>query len=65
MFKYAKAGLGVMIGSILGYVSLKFITYEILLWGMKNKEFMEYEKNHNPETYEYLRNKFPQYCEKG
>lgn len=63
MFTNVKVGFGIMVGSMLGYATLKFISEEILRWGAKDKEFMEYEKTHNPKTYEYLKNKFPEYGE--
>lgn len=55
MFKTIKAAMGVAIGLSLGFALVRFVKEEVMEWGAKDEEFMEYEKTHNPKLYEELK----------
>lgn len=55
MFKTIKASMGVAIGLSLGFAFVRFVAEEVMKWGAKDEEFMEYEKAHNPKMHEKLK----------
>lgn len=60
MKKYFKVGFGWTIGCVLGQVALMLIAEKGMKWAAKNKAFMEYERDHNPENYEKLKKYQPE-----
>lgn len=55
MFKTIKTAMGAAIGLTLGFALMGFMKNEVMKWGAKDEEFMEYEKQHHPEMYEKLK----------
>ena len=50
-----KLGFGLVIGYCLGVICLNMTKDGLMKWATNNKDFMEYEKEKNPERYEELR----------
>lgn len=55
MFRNIKDAMGLAIGLSLGFAFVRFMKSEVMKWGAKDKEFMEYEKQNHPEMYEKLK----------
>lgn len=55
MLKTIKTAFGTTIGVGLGIAVLGFIKKEIMEWGAKDEEFMNYEKEKDPDMYEELK----------
>lgn len=55
MLKSFKTAFGATIGVSLAIATLAFIKNEIMKWGAKDEEFMNYEKEKDPDMYEELK----------
>ena len=55
MQKDVQKGFLFALGTILCGTTINIIKNSVMKWGAKDKEFMEYEKEHNPKLYEKLK----------